>query len=383
MESEPQKRLLQECENFSYALLFSIIDKADSGFIDFNNLNGFFEGQGLYPYEEELISILKRLDKDDDGRITLEEFKNGLLPKNLRTMISNSSLLGSKILMSPSRKPSEKRMMSPPKNYPFEAIRKGKSPPRNPSASKLNSSVRMKSPLMTRSKVESALKSSSKKSLREESLPKDEKTIQELKREIKRDLNQSKKFNNSPAIKKTPDKKHRKNFKSFHQETATDSKISYKPAATHFKSPVPVKKSSFFDSMKKSVERELEISKQIHQSFSKKSDSFINSLSKMANKFSPEIVESPKFRKNHTEIVEFFKKIIIFEREIERVKQDLALRPDFNLMDFFAIFDKNEKGYINQNEIKLFLDSMGIVPNNDSFPLFLKRFDRNNFGRFK
>ena len=70
-------------------------------------------------------------------------------------------------------------------------------------------------------------------------------------------------------------------------------------------------------------------------------------------------------------------------REIERIKQDLALRPDFNLMDFFSIFDKNEKGYVNQNEIRLFLESLGVNPNSDSFPLFLKRFDRNNFGRFK
>jgi hypothetical protein len=29
------------------------------------------------------------------------------------------------------------------------------------------------------------------------------------------------------------------------------------------------------------------------------------------------------------------------EKEIERTKQELALRPDFNLIDFFILIDQN------------------------------------------
>ena len=386
MESDPQKRMLYDNASFSYALLFSIIDKVDSGFIDFNNLNEFFESMGVYPYEEEIISILKRLDKDDDGRITLEEFKNGLIPKNLRSpLTANSSIFSSKVMMSPGRKTNEKRMFSPPKNYQFEAIRKINSPSKTMgSASKLNNSFKTKSPLRN-TKLDNSIRNSSKKNLRE-----DEKSINDLKREIKKDLNLSKRLNSPAAApKKTPERKNQHG--SFHQEekrkNATDSKISYKPLKPILKSPLPHhKKPSHFDSMKKSLEKEMELSRQIHQSFHKKSESFMNSLSKMSKKTSPQRTQhslTPRDRKNMSDIVDFFKKIIILEREIERIKQDLALRPDFNLMDFFSIFDKNEKGYLNQNEIRQFLDNLGINPNSESFPLFLKRFDRNNFGRFK
>ena len=414
--------MLYEIDNFSYALLFSIIDTEDSGFMDFNNLNAFFEGQGIYPYEEEIISILKRLDKDDDGRITLEEFKNGLVPRNLKYSIKISSPLKIGTLFSPSlRRSNEKKLLSPTKNFQFEAIRRNNSPTVEKkiqfTSGKMNTmnNSSLKSPIRTNNKFANSLKktpirsnnqllensfkrSSSKKRLREEiSEKKDERMMSEIKNEIKRDLNISKRLysplkNNSPARRKTPEKKI---CKSFHHEdprkNATDSKIYYKQFSANkpiTKSPFS-KKNAHFDSMKKSVEKEMENSKIIKEmenskqtrlTFHKKSESFMSSLGNMNKKFSPKKTEN---KQEMIEIVDFFKKIIFLEREVERIKQDLALRPDFILMDFFAIYDKGEKGYLSQNEIKVFLDSLGINPNNDIFPLFLKRFDKNNFGRFK
>ena len=40
--------------------------------------------------------------------------------------------------------------------------------------------------------------------------------------------------------------------------------------------------------------------------------------------------------------------MIVLDKEIEIIKQDLALRPDFNLLDCFRLFDIKEKGkYLN------------------------------------
>ena len=50
--------------------------------ISAKNLNEFFKNNDFYPYEEEIISILRRLDKNDDGRLTLKELKMGLKPKD-------------------------------------------------------------------------------------------------------------------------------------------------------------------------------------------------------------------------------------------------------------------------------------------------------------
>ena len=53
---------------------FIEIDKANSGFIDFDNLKEFFNLNNIYPLDEEVIFILRRVDIDDDGRIEKEEF---------------------------------------------------------------------------------------------------------------------------------------------------------------------------------------------------------------------------------------------------------------------------------------------------------------------
>jgi hypothetical protein len=39
------------------------------------------------------------------------------------------------------------------------------------------------------------------------------------------------------------------------------------------------------------------------------------------------------------------------EKRLERIKVDLALRTDFNLIDTFRIFDYNGKGWITPEEI--------------------------------
>lgn len=58
--------------------LFREIDKDGTGFLTFANLFDFFKRNGVYPYEEEIIAIIRKLDKDDDGRLVLEELEEGL-----------------------------------------------------------------------------------------------------------------------------------------------------------------------------------------------------------------------------------------------------------------------------------------------------------------
>ena len=69
--------------NFSFEALFAEIDQANVGYIDFNTLFEFFRKNAFYPYEEEIIAILRRLDKNDDGRLTMSEFIDSLTPKGL------------------------------------------------------------------------------------------------------------------------------------------------------------------------------------------------------------------------------------------------------------------------------------------------------------
>ena len=75
---EPMKRELLEGNSSIISQLFHEIDKDSTGFINFANLFDFFKKNGIYPYEEEIIAIIRKLDKDDDGRLVLEELEEGL-----------------------------------------------------------------------------------------------------------------------------------------------------------------------------------------------------------------------------------------------------------------------------------------------------------------
>jgi hypothetical protein len=47
------------------------------------------------------------------------------------------------------------------------------------------------------------------------------------------------------------------------------------------------------------------------------------------------------------EVAKIFKDSIFLERELESAKIEIALKPDFNLLDMFRILDPTSKGYIS------------------------------------
>jgi Ca2+-binding EF-hand superfamily protein len=59
-------------------------------------------------------------------------------------------------------------------------------------------------------------------------------------------------------------------------------------------------------------------------------------------------------------MVNLFRDQLELEKRLERVKIDLSLRTDFNLIDAFRIFDAEGKGWININEIKEGLSLLNI-----------------------
>ncbi len=78
-----------------------------------------------------------------------------------------------------------------------------------------------------------------------------------------------------------------------------------------------------------------------------------------------------------------FKELINLEREVEFVKQDLALRPDFNLMDAFRLFDNRAKGIITVKEFENIFRAFDLYPEKSDLYLLIKRLDRDGDGKLK
>ena len=76
-------------------------------------------------------------------------------------------------------------------------------------------------------------------------------------------------------------------------------------------------------------------------------------------------------------LIHTFKQFILLDKDLETAKQDLALRPDFNLLDFFRTFDIEGKSSVNANELEEGMRRYGVFPNREELQLFLRRVDRD------
>ena len=68
------------------------------------------------------------------------------------------------------------------------------------------------------------------------------------------------------------------------------------------------------------------------------------------------------------------------DKELEIVRENLAIKTDFNLMDAFRFFDSNGKGFITSSELDQTLRSFDIFANTTEIYLFMRRFDADGDG---
>ena len=61
-------------------MAFMHVDKEDKGYATQDDLRNFLKATNMYPSEKCLKLFFLRLDKDEDGVISYDEFVTGLMP---------------------------------------------------------------------------------------------------------------------------------------------------------------------------------------------------------------------------------------------------------------------------------------------------------------
>lgn len=79
---DPLKVELISEYDFTYFDAFATIDVYETGYVDYYNLKNFLKEGTKKAADDILIAILRRIDKDDDGRISFEEFVEAIQPQD-------------------------------------------------------------------------------------------------------------------------------------------------------------------------------------------------------------------------------------------------------------------------------------------------------------
>jgi Ca2+-binding EF-hand superfamily protein len=108
------------------------------------------------------------------------------------------------------------------------------------------------------------------------------------------------------------------------------------------------------------------------------------------NNYSPIKLPSNTFKKNNNNISEekeednllnkYLKNLMDAEKRIEDSKMELAMRDDFNCEDAFRIFEKNNKGFLTNEDLKNGLISLDIYATDSDVRSLMKRYDLNKKG---
>eukprot|EP00826_Nyctotherus_ovalis_P012005 TRINITY_DN13130_c0_g2_i11.p1 TRINITY_DN13130_c0_g2~~TRINITY_DN13130_c0_g2_i11.p1 ORF type:complete len:558 (+),score=102.11 TRINITY_DN13130_c0_g2_i11:239-1912(+) len=82
-------------------------------------------------------------------------------------------------------------------------------------------------------------------------------------------------------------------------------------------------------------------------------------------------------------IVLAMEKQLGYERRIEQVKEELALQPDFNLMEGFRFFDYERKGYASASDFYEGMKNLGVLGSYSDISALFKRMNVDSNGRLK
>ncbi len=409
-------------ENKSYELMRAI-DKSNSGFIDFENLSLFFQTYQFAIEEEQIVKFLKRISKNEDLKIPKREFSNFLMPCLQKTQSNRTPLksIDNKRLHITNY---EKKIRDSMKNMKENVF--------------LSNTLRLETADFQYSDNQDDQKSLDSiyesPIYKNDSMSKNMALIyietQESLLQLQNDLLTNKEknieyFENTHKIKNKDFYENPHQFPSIPinqnkrlSNSINSHQLTTFPINPHQSTSIPFNphQSPFYtfkekrNSLKKYGNENFEDSKQfatiidnshISPSFpinpQQPASITINPHQSTSIPFNPHQSQLYTFKEKRSSlkkygtifiekyegIIEFLFHLMLIESKTEKIKQDLALRPDFNLLDFFVIFDNEEKGFLICEEVENMFKELGIETKKNEVFLFVKKFDKENYGKLK
>ena len=316
-----EKYSLAKRYDYSHADAFAAVDRFSSGRIDFDNLKAFFRDLAQFPTNEELNAILRRMDKDDDGILKYGEFVEALEP------------LDSGLNLERGYKGIKNRVTT---SMYYEAT-----PQR---------------------RTASATKTQTQTPEKEVMADKYTEPYQSKISPFKQTTIPGRAIAHSPAQTYTP------NRKQFTTQVVGEE--------------IPAEKASKNFSEEKSMPTPSTADK---TSLAKQSRPMQGEGEYSGAKEVRKTLDygDSKSGLDMDRLVYTLKQFIALDKELEGAKQELALRIDFNLLDFFRVFDVEGKGAITFGEFAEGFKKFGVLPHKDEFYLAAIKYDRDNDGKIK
>ena len=425
LANENLKHNLAKRYDYNNLDAFAAIDKLQTDRIDYDNLKRFFKEMNIFPKQNDLLNIIRSICKNDDGIVTYEEFSDAF--RIVEPYLANT------IKASPSKYYKLHKETPPKKSQAFNAVSTAKrwqlpppginEPKQTPRKETIKEIIEF---YISPQKFQySALSARSKSPISEEKALRtqrvisqviqarypvsDSKPVQshrrsdtssnaEIYKEVFKQIASPSKNRSTERSQQQQIPKSVTPFKETTLEYANTSTTKYYGADvlknTTFTldiSPIgKVQQRDTYTSFNMLAGQKTPNTR-THQEMNfsgtkeklKQTESTKQQDSSVIKAIRIDMDPSPSSVKESQVLANYFKQLIYMEKDVEMAKQDLALRPDFNLLDFFRVFDVEGRGAITKGEFQRGLEKFGLGANNTEISLFFRRYDRDNDGRLK
>ena len=347
---EVLKEDLLSRRDFDIRDAFRTIDYDRLGFLDHESLYKFFQRNRIGVSDDDILALLRRIDKDQDNRVSIAEFADAV------NIID----------------PVLKLEAQTPKRTSYRSVER--SPTRTTSRMSPSRTTTRMSPSRTASRM--SPQSNRKSPNRSKALESSTLTQSSQKLKSARDLDYHD-YLSKTARAQSPKR----------TEILSKSAIKTDPS----KRPEPVRESISKNFLKELEEERLNKS-QTSWSPSRTSRSRIstpadgyrtpprNRPSSPTRRSTTRERLSPLKGNEEEQLARTLKNQIELDQDIENLRDELALKSDFNLLDAFKVFDVYGKGYITTSEFEDGLRQFDVYPHRDELYLIVKKFDKDGDG---